>query len=68
MAEFQEDMIFNKINDIHSSTKRLCFGIEWLLVDKFVKRIKKYVIIFVGWSDGSHQAKFAANADTIIKI
>ncbi|WP_407430865.1 hypothetical protein [Methanobrevibacter sp.] len=48
MAEFQEDMIFNKINDIHSSTKRLCFGIEWLLVDKFVKRIKKYVIIFVG--------------------
>ena len=29
--------ILISLNDVPSSTKNLCYGIEWLLVDKFVK-------------------------------
>ena len=29
--------ILISLNEIPSSTKNLCYGIEWLLVDKFVK-------------------------------
>ena len=29
--------ILTKLEDMPPSTKRLCLGIEWLLVDKFIK-------------------------------
>ena len=29
--------IFMTLNDIPLSTKKLCYGIQWLLVDKYVK-------------------------------
>ena len=42
--------ILIKLNDMPSSTKRLCFGIEWLLVDKFVKNkeLKNMLLYLLG--------------------
>ena len=42
--------ILTKLKDIPSSTKRLCLGIEWLLVDKFIKNkeLKNLLLYLLG--------------------
>ena len=42
--------ILTKLNDIPPSTRRLCLGIEWLLVDKFIKNkeLKNLLLYLLG--------------------
>ena len=42
--------ILTKLNDMPPSTRRLCLGIEWLLVDKFIKNkeLKNLLLYLLG--------------------